>query len=223
MKAAIDQREHWVRTYESKTDFLGQDPSEVGRTALARFQTAGARELLELGPGQGRDTLPFAAAGLSVSALDYADSGLTQIIERATVAELASSIHPVVADVRERLPWADSTFDATFAHMLLCMSLTTAEIEHLVAEVRRVLRPGGLFVYSVRNKSDAHYGVGVDHGDDRFEMGGFIVHFFDRALIDRLADGFELLDVAEYEEGKLPRRISAVAMRKHRGGKEPSG
>ena len=30
------------------------------------------------------------------------------------------------------------------------------------------------------------------------------MHFFDRALIDRLAAGFELLEVAEYEEGKLP-------------------
>ena len=98
--------------------------------------------------------------------------------------------------------------------MLLCMSLTTPEVEGLTHDVRRILRPGGLFAYTARNTSDAHYGAGIDHGDDRWEMGGFVVHFFDRALIDRLAAGFELIEVAEYAEGRLPRRLYAVTMRK---------
>jgi hypothetical protein len=36
----------------------------------------------------------------------------------------------------------------------------------------------------------------------------------DRELIDGLADGFELLDVAQHEEGRLPHRLAAVTMRK---------
>lgn len=193
---------------------MGGEPSDAGRDALARYQGARVKDLLELGPGQGRDTLLFAAAGITVTALDYAEPGLDQIADKATQAGLAGSIHPVVADVRALLPLADASVDAVYAHMLLCMSLTTAEVEKLIAEVQRVLRPGGLFVYSVRNTSDAHYGSGVDHGDDRWEMGGFVVHFFDRALIDRLAAGFDLVDVVHREEGKLPRRLFVVTMRK---------
>lgn len=67
--------------------------------------------------------------------------------------------------------------------MLLSMALRTAEIERLIDEVHRVLLPGGLMVYTVRNTTDAHFGAGASHGDDMFEMGGFIVHFFDRVLI----------------------------------------
>jgi SAM-dependent methyltransferase len=119
-----------------------------------------------------------------------------------------------VADVREPLPLESGAFDAAYAHMLLCMALTTEEIIGLTAEVRRVLRLGGLFAYTIRNTSDAHFGAGIAHGDDQFEMAGFIVHFFSRALIGRLADGFELLEVTDYEEGKLPRRLSGVTMRR---------
>jgi hypothetical protein len=54
---------------------------------------------------------------------------------------------------------------------------------------------------------DAHYGTGTSHGDSMFENGGFIVHFFDRALVDRLATGFTLLDLSAFEEGSLPRRL----------------
>jgi len=46
-----------------------------------------------------------------------------------------------------------------------------------------------------------------------YENGGFIVHFFDRALIDRLAVGFELIDVTDFSEGDLPRRLAQVTMR----------
>lgn len=47
-----------------------------------------------------------------------------------------------------------------------------------------------------------------------FEMGGFIVHFFDQALIDRLSTGFGVVEQTDFEEGKLPRRLSALTMRK---------
>jgi hypothetical protein len=98
--------------------------------------------------------------------------------------------------------------------MLFCMALTTPELERLAGEVRRVVRPGGLVVYTVRNVDDAHFGTGVDRGDGMFEHGGFIVHFFDRALVDRLARGFTLLEIAELTEGQLPRRLWQVTMRK---------
>ncbi len=212
-----DQQAHWSRTFAARPGFLGDEPSEPGRAAVRRFLDAGVRDVLELGPGQGRDTLLFAAAGLRVTALDYAESGLGQIAEKASHAGLAGSVRTVVGDARDSLAMPTASFDACYSHMLFCMALTTRQIERLMAELRRVVRPGGLVVYTVRTKADAHYGVGVDHGDDRFEMGGFIVHFFDRALVQRLADGFELLEVAEHEEGKLPRRLYAVTMRRTPG------
>jgi SAM-dependent methyltransferase len=182
--------------------------------ALERFRLADARDVLELGPGQGRDALLFAGAGLRVTALDYADTGLRQIAEKAEASGLEDLIRPLVADVRQPLPLADATFDACYAHMLLCMALTSPEIERLTREVHRVLRPRGLLVYTVRNTADPHYGKGIGHGDGMFETSGFVVHFFDLALIDRLATGFVILDAEELEEGKLPRRLFAVTMRK---------
>jgi hypothetical protein len=76
-----------------------------------------------------------------------------------------------------------------------------------------VLRPAGLVVYTACTTADAHYGTGTPRGDDMYEHGGFIVHFFDRTLIDRLAAGFELIDVTDFTEGDLSRRLARVTMR----------
>ncbi|WP_307173171.1 class I SAM-dependent methyltransferase [Streptomyces africanus] len=46
------------------------------------------------------------------------------------------------------------------------MALSTGEIRALVAEVRRVLRPGGAFLHTVRHTGDAYYRDGTGHGDD---------------------------------------------------------
>lgn len=210
----VRQHDKWDETFVARSDFLGTEPSEPGQAALARFTTACVTDVLELGPGQGRDTLLFAASGIRVIAIDYAESGLAQIAAKAEAAGVGPAITTFVADVRRPLRLPNASVDACYAHMLFCMALTTVEIERLMAEVRRVLRPGGLLAYTVRTTADAHFRAGIDHGDDRWETGGFIVHFFDRPLIERLADGFDILEIADYEEGRLPRRLAAVTMRK---------
>jgi SAM-dependent methyltransferase len=115
--------------------------------------------------------------------------------------------------VREPLPFDDDAFDACYSHMLFCMALTTAELERLAGEVLRVVRPGGLVVYTVRHTGDAHFGTGTPRGEAAFEHGGFVVHFFDRPLVERLAAGFELVGLEPFEEGALPRRLWRVVMR----------
>jgi SAM-dependent methyltransferase len=212
--AADPQHSQWERTYANRADFFGESASDPARAALERLEAAGVRDVLELGSGQGRDTLFFLAAGLHVTALDYVSGGLEQIGSKARAAGTAEGLTLMPADVRQPLPTEDASFDACYSHMLFNMALTTSGLEALMAEVKRVVRPGGLVVYTVRNTSDSHFGAGIDHGDGMFEMGGFIVHFFDRELIARLAGGFDVRDITEYEEGRLPRRLFAVTMRR---------
>ncbi|MBT2487287.1 class I SAM-dependent methyltransferase [Streptomyces sp. ISL-96] len=204
---ADGQREHWQRTYADHPLMYGDAPSAAAVHAAAVFCVAGAKDVLELGAGHGRDALYFAGCGFTVRATDFSPAGLGQLAERAEELGLGSSVSVTVHDVRRPLPLPDRSVDAVFAHMLMCMALSTAEVHELVGEVRRVLRPGGTFVYTVRHTGDPHYGAGTVHGDDIFEQGGFAVHFFDRALVDALAEGWELREVHAFEEGDLPRRL----------------
>jgi len=191
----------------------GTDPSAPALAAAEAFAAAGYHSVLELGAGQGRDTLYLARQGLQVTALDIAPGTVETICAKARAAGLTNMVSVVRYDMREPLPLPDDSTDASYSHMLFCMALTTFELERLAGELRRVLRPGGLVVYTVRTTADAHYGTGTPRGDDMYEHGGFIVHFFDRPLIDRLALGFELIDVADFTEGELPRRLARVTMR----------
>ncbi len=213
--AVLDgQRQHWQTTFETNPGMYGAAPSMPARYAIDLFGRQKASHVLELGAGQGRDTLAFLAAGLTVTAMDYAPSGLAELTQAATAAGLTGRLTTVVHDVRLPLPFPDEAVDGVYSHMLFSMALTTAEVEGLAREVRRVLRPGGWHIYTVRHTGDPHHGTGIARGDNMTEHGGFIVHFFDRPLVDRLADGFSVPEVTAFEEGDLPRRLWRVTMRK---------
>ena len=208
------QNPQWEKAFAERPAMFGEAPSEPATKALALFRSQGVHSVLELGAGQGRDTFFFAASGLEVTALDYAEDGLKAIVSKTEMAGYPGRITPVCHDVRQRLPFPDARFDACYSHMLYCMALTTRELESLSTEVLRVLRPGGLHVYTVRHTGDAHYGAGIHRGEDMWEVGGFIVHFFKPEKVQHLAAGYEVVSVEEFEEGGLPRKLFRVTLRK---------
>ena len=214
------QKEHWEQAFSEESDFFGDEPSNPARRAAELFSRETRKVILELGGGQGRDTLFFARRVFQTTVLDYSQKGLEDIDKKAAALGLSGLIRTVLHDIRKPLPFDDETFDACFSHMLYCMALTTAELEFLSREIRRVLRPGGLNVYTARHKGDAHFGKGIHRGEDIYEMGGFIVHFFDREKVKHLSAGYEILSVEELEEGGLPRKLFMVTMKKNGSGRQ---
>lgn len=208
------QQAQWKDAFLKKANMFGFEPSEPARKAVEIFKKEGKTKILELGAGQGRDTIFLAQNGFQVIALDYSQTGLDAIAEKAQRSGLANSITTLHHDIRQPIPFEDESFDGCYSHMLYCMALTTAELEFLSQEIRRVLKPNGINVYTVRHTRDAHYGTGIHRGEDMYEVGGFIVHFFSKEKVEHLANGYQIINIDEFEEGGLPRKLFRVTLRK---------
>ena len=210
------QRAQWERALSERADRFGAQPSGPARASAQRFRQEALTKVLELGAGQGRDTVFLAEQGFDVHALDYAQSASEAIERKVRHAELPGNVTVAQHDVRQPLPYGEGSFDACYSHMLFCMALTEAELCLLSGEILRVLRPGGLCTYTARTTHDPDFGRGPHHGEGLYESGGFIVHFFTAETVERLAEGYEIIEVDQFEEGTLPRRLVRVSMRKAR-------
>ncbi|MDY7102481.1 MAG: class I SAM-dependent methyltransferase [Actinomycetota bacterium] len=124
----------------------------VGETELVRrvlgHGPAGA--LLDVGAGTGRFTSLAVDAGWRVTAFDAAPEMLAIIADR----------HPMVTTVEgqlgEVLPFPDSAFDAVVAMRVVKY---VADIEGAIAELARVVAPGGSVVFDLANgRSLARFG-----------------------------------------------------------------
>lgn len=90
--------------------------------------------ILDLGCGDGQLTRRLAATGASVVGVDLSPQMLAAARERGIDAREGSA---------ESLPFADRAFDAVFSNAVLHW---VRDQEAMMAEVRRVLKPGGRFV-----------------------------------------------------------------------------
>ncbi len=213
-KVLDKQQNHWNQVYSEDPEFFGAEHSFSAQRAVDVFKTEGTRKILELGAGQGRDSLFFAKNGFQIHAVDYSENAVKVIREKSQSMGMAGLVNAVCHDIRKPLPFKDEAFDACYCNMLFCMALCERELESLFREIRRVLKPSGLSVFTVRNTSDPHFGKGIHRGESMYEFGGFIVHFFNKAKTEHLAKGYEILLLDEFEEGELPRRLYFVMLRK---------
>jgi SAM-dependent methyltransferase len=113
-------------------------PYLVYEDYIRRSVTPGAQSL-DVCCGTGLYSLIAAGAGATATASDIAEHNLALARRRAERAGLP--LHTVSADA-EQLPFRDQSFD-----IVTCAgSLSYVEPTRFLAEVRRILRPGGWFV-----------------------------------------------------------------------------
>ena len=194
---------------------FGLEPSLPAKKALDIFKKNNCSKIVELGAGLGRDSIYFGKNLINVTALDYSKNGIKVINEKIKKENLTSSISTLKFDIREDLPFETNSVDACYSHMLYCMALTQKDLDKLNSEIHRILKPGGINIYTVRNTDDGDYKKGIHRGEDLYEIDGFIIHFFSKDKILNLTGGFKNLSIEYFEEGSFPRKLYFICNKKN--------
>ena len=123
--------------YDLTNDVLSLGQTHRWRRVVADAVGAAPGErVLDLAAGTGSSSLPFAAAGAQVAAVDFS-LGMLRVGKRA---------HPqldLLAGDALALPFADDSFDAVTISFGL---RNVADVDAALAEMARVTRPGGRLV-----------------------------------------------------------------------------
>ena len=209
------QSQHWETNFSNKPEMFGLEPSLPAKKALNIFKKNNCSKIVELGAGLGRDSIYFGKNLINVTALDYSKNGIKVINEKIKKENLTSSISTLKFDIREDLPFESNSVDACYSHMLYCMALTQKDLDKLNSEIHRILKPGGINIYTVRNTDDGDYKKGIHRGEDLYEVDGFIINFFSKDKILNLTSGFKNISIDYFEEGSFPRKLYFICNKKN--------
>ena len=213
-KKLDQQSQHWEKNFSNKPEMFGLEQSLSAEKALNLFKERKINNIIELGAGLGRDSIFFAKNNIKIQALDYSPSGIKVIDEKIQKENLSKYISTKIFDIRGKLPFEDNSIDACYSHMLYCMALTSDDLEKLNNEIKRILRSGGINIYTVRHTNDGDFQNGNHIGEDLYENDGFIVHYFSEKKVNSLLNGFKNITLEKFEEGTFPRKLFFVVNEK---------
>jgi ubiquinone/menaquinone biosynthesis C-methylase UbiE len=185
--------EHWTRASE-----------RAGlRDHRARMLADVRGDVLEIGPGPGLN-LPFYPDAVDSLTLAEPEVPMAGRLEQR-LAE-SNRTARVVRAPAEELPFGDDSFDVAVATFVLC---TVDSPERALAELRRVLRPGGRFVFMEHVRSTD---PGLAAWQDR--LAPLWLRFGHGCRCNRptpeTIDAYDGLDLGEVRRDSMPRAVPLI-------------
>jgi SAM-dependent methyltransferase len=185
---------------------------------VARAENAGQRETrrqlvshatgrtLELGAGSGLNLPHYTEAVTELTVTEPSEHMLAHLRAQLGAASPRVGVWKLVQCAAEQLPFPDASFDTVVATYVLC---TTPDPARALAEVARILAPGGQYLFL----EHVHAGEGTRLGraqdllelPHRYLAAGCYPNRRTEALLDRSP-----LQVQELAHGSQPRAIPTV-------------
>jgi tellurite methyltransferase len=163
--------------YSSEDWYYKLAPSEELESFLSTSSVPGGRAL-DLGCGEGRDSVALARHGYKVSAVDQAASGIEKLNRFAASEKLL--INGIVEDATKFLI-EENTYDLICCVTLLD-HLPLTETREMVSKICAGLRPGGVLFSEVFTTADP----GFSGGAQMSETAEFVRHYFSPGELQHL-------------------------------------
>ena len=178
-------------------------PDPLSRKALKYLNGRG--KLLDIGCGEGADSVFFAQKGYRVTAIDKNQAYVNRF-RMYRSDHLLSNVRVLQRDV-VKYSYPHNTYDALISILVLCC-MKRSEFEALVPVMKRSVKPGGIIVMSSRNYLDPELKDYVST-EKMIEENTFrkkedcckFLYFIEK---NRLREVFSDFDIIYYFEGYAP-------------------
>jgi SAM-dependent methyltransferase len=176
LREAYDARAAW-------RDGLAKEPWKLAERQSFRQRLAPGARLLEIGAGTGQDSAYFQQEGFAVVAADLSPAMVEHCRTKGIEAHIMDFLH---------LDFPVGSFDAVFA-MNCLLHVPNRDLPMVLAAVRTVLRPGGLFFIGVYGGKES--GEGPIDDDDEHVPPRFFSWRTDEQLLGFATDArFDVVD-----------------------------
>jgi len=187
---------YWEELHKRYDDFdWTEKPSIFAEEVIQYLPKHGT--LLDIGAGQGQDSVYFAQAGFQVfstdkeiSIIERADQYSKDFFAKQNVSRPGMRFQ--IVDLQQRFPFYSDTFDVVYSHLALHY-FSIDETEKLFAEIYRVLKPGGIVAFIVNSVNDPEFNTGKRLEEHYFDTEGTYKRYFDTADALAFTKSFEVI------------------------------
>jgi SAM-dependent methyltransferase len=197
--------------------------------ALIDFAALRGKRVLEIGCGLGAVSAELARQQARVTALDLTWTGVSAVARRFALDRLCGA---AVQGDAMHLPFADSSFDFVWSWGVL---LHAPDLGGAVAEIRRVLKPGGELRLMIYNRHSIYNWLGIvgrygvlrlqllrhsvpelwNRYSDGRDIGGCpLVRYYSAGELRAQLHGFEVLEMYAFEQKAMLTKFVPLRQRR---------
>ena len=168
--------DYWNKYYENRQDIV--IPSLFAVEIGKQLNKSGS--LLDLGCGNGRDSIYLYKLGLNVTAVDASDFVIKMLQEKYNDGNICFICDDFVCSSMIYTGQYDYCYSRFSLH-----AINEEQEDQVIANVYRVLKPGGKFFVEVRSINDDLYGKGENVGNDSYIYNGHFRRFIKCEILEK--------------------------------------
>ena len=139
----------WDQRYKTREMV---SPLDFTKKAFGYMSTS--MNVLDIGCGDGRDSLFFAENGMNVTAIDFSEEAIMRVLAHNP------DIDARAMDILN-MDFPDESFDAVYAHLSIHY-FDDATTDKVITNIHRMLKPEGFFFVKCKSTDDPLYGQGEE-------------------------------------------------------------
>jgi len=201
-----EELQYWNQKYSVPNAF-GEGPTKLALMAYEAIKKTQIRSILELGCGQGRDSLFFAEQNYSVTSVDFSPEAIHFVSESAKHRNLLN-IKSIVHDLRKNFIFNEK-FDLLYSNLAL-QFFNENELEEIFNKIHHSLVDEGQFIFSTKKPGDKYYGTGIKISENAYKSSDITRYFFDKNEIQGMLENKFKVNVFGHERHQNPDLTESV-------------
>lgn len=182
---------YWNDLY-SKNNYFGTGPTILAIFAQKLIEKYSISKILELGCGQGRDSIFFANLGCHVTATDISENAIN-FVKQIKKEQGLENLELFVHDTLNPLNPKSANFDLVYCNLAL-QFFDINQLSQIFSNIKKTMKKNSLFLFSTKKSGDKYFDFGTKISEIAFEYNGITRFFFSKSkLEDSLKQFFNII------------------------------
>jgi SAM-dependent methyltransferase len=167
--------------------------------------------IIDLGIGWGNNADYFLKRKFRVEGCDFCPEAIK------VMNELYPDVKVYFMDLREPLPWENLSTSVVLGDLSLHY-FNYSDVNNILEEIKRILKPGGLLLCRVNSDKAKNYGMGEGEKleENVYDTTSGIKMFFNEKMINNIFKDWKIIHCNEYTTGRFdkPKLIWEIAVQR---------
>ena len=149
---------YWNGLY-SQNDYFGSGQTILANFAKEIIEKNSLKNILEVGCGQGRDSIYFAKLGYDVVAFDLSKNAI-KFVEKVKKEENLKNLQLFVHDAQKIFNFQNSKFDLVYSNLAL-QFFNKSQLEKIFSNIFNKMGQNSFFLFSTKKAGDKYFDFGI--------------------------------------------------------------